>query len=105
MILFEHAGAGTAEWWRASSDDVGLLPWRSGAWELRDGTLIMTFDRRVEYNSFLGGLREGPIDETVQFDVEGVNGSELRLTATGGGFSPAALILGGSEKLLVRCVG
>lgn len=103
LILFERDGTGTAQWWRGSSDDVGLLPWRSGAWELRDGTLIITFDRRVEYADFLGQLRDGSIDETVQFDLIGVDTSELRLAATSGGFSPEALFLGGAEKLFVRC--
>ncbi len=103
LILFEHDGTGTAQWWRAPSDNVGLLPWRSGTWELRDGTLIMTFDRRVEYDNFLGRLRDGSIDETVQFDLMGVDRSELRLAATGGGFSPETLFLGGAEKLFVRC--
>lgn len=103
LILFERNRTGTAQWWRASSDDVGLLPWRSGAWELRDGTLIMTFDRRIEYDDFLSRLRQGPIDETVQFDLKSITPSELRLAATGGGFSPEALFLGGAERLFVRC--
>ncbi len=103
LILFERSGTGTVQWWRATSDDVGLLPWRSGAWELRDSTLIMTFDQRVEYDDFLGRLRDGPIDETVQFDIKKIDRSELRLAATGGGFSPEALFLGGAEKLFVRC--
>lgn len=103
LILFERDGAGTTEWWRASNDDVGLLPWRSGAWELRDGTLIMTFDYKVELSRLTGRLLSGPISETVQFDLQGVDGSELRLAATGGGFSPEALFLGGAEKLFVRC--
>lgn len=103
LILFERDGAGTSEWWRASNDDVGLLPWRSGIWELRDGTLIMTFDHKVELSRLTGRLLSGPINETIQFDLKGVNGSELRLAATGGGFSPEALFLGGAEKLFVRC--
>ena len=103
LILFERNGDGVVQWWRASNDDVGLLPWRSGAWELRGGTLIMTFDRRVEYDDFLGLLRDSPIDETVQFDLKNVDNSELRLAATGGGFSPEALFLGGAEKLFLRC--
>ena len=103
LILFERNGTGAAQWWRASTDDIGLLPWRSGARELRDGTLIMTFDRRVEYDSFRGRLHDGPIDETVQFDLKKVGGTELRLAASGGEFSPEALFLGGAEKLFVRC--
>lgn len=103
LILFERNGTGTAQWWRASSDDVGLLPWRSGTWELRGGALIMTFDQRVEYDDFLGRLRDGPIDESVQFDFKKIDRSEFRLAATGGGFSPEALFLGGAEKLFVRC--
>lgn len=103
VILFERSGAGTAEWWRASNEDVGLLPWRSGKWELRDDTLIMTFDQKIEISRLTGRLLSGPISETVQFDLQSVNGSELRLAATGGGFSPEALFLGGAEKLFVRC--
>lgn len=95
LILFERNGTGTAQWWRASGEDIGLLPWRSGTWELRDGTLIITFDRRVEYDGFLGRLRDGAIDETMQFDLKEVDSSVLRLAATGGGFSP--------EKLFLRC--
>lgn len=103
VILFENSGTGTVEWWRASDEAVGLLPWRTGRWELRDGTIIMSFDHRVEYDDFLGRLRDGAIDETVQFELKNVNGSELRLAATGGGISSEALFLGGAEKLFVRC--
>lgn len=103
VILFERNGAGTVEWWRASNEDVGLLPWRTGQWELRDGTVIMSFSHRVEYDSFRRDFHSGSIDETVQFELESVDGSELRLAATSGGFSPEALFLGGAEKLFVRC--
>jgi hypothetical protein len=103
VILFENDGAGTVEWWRGPGEDVGLLPWRTGDWELRNGTVIMNFDHRVEYDDFLGSLREGAIDESVQFDLNDVTASELRLAATSGAFSPEALFLGGAEKLFVRC--
>ena len=105
VILFERDGDGTIEWWRAANQDVGLLPWRTGRWELRDGTVIMSFDHRVEYDGFRRDFRNDVINETVQFDLEGVDASELRLAATTGGFSPEALLLGGAEKLFVRCVG
>ena len=105
LILFELDGTGTVEWWRASDGTAGLLPWRTGRWELRDGTVIMSFDHRVEYDDFLGRLRDGAIDETVQFELKSVKGSELRLAATGGGISSEALFLGGAEKLFVRCGG
>ena len=103
LILFERDGAGTVEWWRASNEDIGLLPWRTGQWELRDGTVIMSFNHRVEFSRATQRIRSGAIDETVQFELEGVEGSELRLSATSGGFSPEALFLGGTEKLFVRC--
>lgn len=103
VILFERDGAGTVEWWRASSEEIGLLPWRTGRWELRDGTIIMNFDHRVEYDRFRQDLRSGDVDETVQFDLKSVTDSELRLAATGGGISPEALFLGGAEKLFMRC--
>ena len=103
LILFENSGTGTVEWWRGSDKAVGLLPWRTGRWELRDGTVIMSFDHRVEYDDFLGRLRNSAIDETVQFELKRANGSELRLAATGGGVSSEALFLGGVEKLFVRC--
>lgn len=103
LILFELDGTGTVEWWRASGETVGLLPWRTGRWELRDGTVIMSFDHRVEYDGFLGRLRDGAINETVQFELKRANSSELRLAATGGGISSEALFLGGAAKLFVRC--
>ena len=103
VILFERDGSGTVEWWRAANEDIGLLPWRTGRWELRDGTVIMSFNHHVEFSRATQRIRSGAIDETVQFELEGVNGSELRLAATGGGFSPEALFLGGAEKLFVRC--
>ena len=103
LILFELEGTGTVEWWRMSDETVGLLPWRTGRWELRDGTVIMSFNHRVEYDDFLQRLRDDAIDETVQFELQSVDGSELRLAATGGGISPEALFLGGAEKLFVRC--
>jgi hypothetical protein len=105
VILFERNGAGAVEWWRASSEEIGLLPWRTGRWELRDGTIIMNFDHRVEYDRFRQNLRSGAINETAQFDLKDIDGSELRLAATTGGFSPEALLLGGAEKLFVRCAG
>ncbi|MEQ9145563.1 MAG: hypothetical protein RLO08_14515 [Parvibaculaceae bacterium] len=103
VIMFEHNGTGTVEWWRSSHEDVGLLPWRTGQWELLDGTVIMSFDHRVEYDRFLRSLQSDAINETAQFDLKNVDGSELRLAATSGGFSPEALFLGGAEKLFVRC--
>lgn len=103
VILFENSGTGTVEWWRASNEKVGLLPWRTGQWELRDGTIIMSFDHRVEYDDFLDQLRDGAIEETVQFELRNIDGSELRLAATGGGISSEALFFGGAEKLFVRC--
>lgn len=103
VILFERDGRGTVEWWRAANEDIGLLPWRTGQWELRDGTVIMSFNHRVEFSRATRRIRSGAINETVQFELEGVDGSELRLAATGGGFSPEALFLGGAQKLFIRC--
>ena len=103
VILFERDGSGTVEWWRAANKDIGLLPWRTGQWELRDGTVIMSFNHRVEFSRATRRIRSSAIDETVQFELEDVDGSELRLSATSGGFSPEALFLGGVEKLLIRC--
>ena len=103
VILFELEGTGTVEWWRASDKDIGLLPWRTGRWELRNGTVIMNFNHRVEYDRLLTKIRDGAIDETVQFELRSVDTSALRLAATGGGFTPEALFLGGAEKLFVQC--
>ena len=103
VILFERDGAGTVEWWRASNKDIGLLPWRTGQWQLRDGTVIMSFNHRVEFSRATRRIRSGAINETVQFELEDLSGSELRLAATAGGISSEALFLGGAEKLFVRC--
>lgn len=63
----------------------------------------MSFNQRVEFSRVTRSIRSGAINETVQFDLKGVNESKLRLAATGGGFSPEALFLGGAEKLFVQC--
>ncbi|WP_422368625.1 hypothetical protein [Pelagibius sp.] len=103
VIFFELDGTGTVEWWRNDRDAYGLLPWRTGRWKLRDDTVIMIFDHRVEYSSLLGKVQPGPINETAQFDLVKADSEELRLAATGGGLSPGLLFLGGEEKLFVRC--
>ncbi|MBK1669796.1 hypothetical protein CKO28_17300 [Rhodovibrio sodomensis] len=103
LILFEANGTGKVEWWRTSNADIGLLPWRAGKWDLRRGTLVMSLDHRVEYDDFLGRLREAQVDETLQFELMDVTHSAIRLAATGGGLSPEALFLRGAEKLFVRC--
>ena len=103
MILFERSSAGSVEWWRASNEDIGLLPWRTGRWELHEGTVIMSFNHRVEYDRFRQDLQSGAINETVQFELKNVDGSELGLAATSDGFSPEALFLGAAEKLFMRC--
>lgn len=103
VIFVERDGLGAIEWWRAPDAKIGLLPWRTGNWELRDQTLIASFDHRVEYDRLRRRLRKGPIDETVQFEFKDANGTELRLAAVGGGFSPGRLFLGGAEKLFYRC--
>lgn len=105
VIFFESNGIGTVEWWRSPNEKIGLLPWRTGKWELRDNTLIASFDHRVKYDQLRRKLREGAIDETVQFGLKDVSGSGLRLGAIGGGFSPGRLFLGGAEKSFIRCDG
>ncbi len=103
VILFEKNGVGLVEWWRAPNEKIGLLPWRTGKWELRDDTLIASFSRRVKYDRLRRKLRVGSVDETVQFNLKDVDGSGLRLAAIRGGFSPGRLFLGGEDKLFVRC--
>ena len=103
IVLFVKNDAGIIEWWRAPNEKIGLLPWRTGNWELRDNTLTASFDYHVKYDRLRRKLREGAIDETVQFDLKDVNSSDFRLAAIGGGFSPGKLFLGGAEKLFVRC--
>lgn len=103
IALAEDVDARRVEWWRTTDEATGPLPWRSGSWELRDATIIMSFEHRVEHDRFLQTRIDEEIDETVQFDVRDVGEDELRLAATAGGFSPEALLLGGEEKLFVRC--
>ena len=102
-MLAQEGNARSIEWWRTADQATGPLPWRSGSWELRDGTIIMSFDHRVEFRRFTETRIDEPIDEAVQFEVRDASGDELRLAATAGGFSPEALFLGGAEKLFVRC--
>jgi hypothetical protein len=105
LALTGDGKMGAVEWWRTTDEATGPLPWRSGSWELRDGTIIMSFDHRVEYRRFTQTRIDEPIDETVQFDVRDAGEDELRLAATAGGISPEALLLGGEEKLFIRCNG
>ena len=105
VIFLERDGRGSVEWWRAPNVQIGLVPWRTGSWELRDQTLIASFDYRVEYDRLRKKLRAGPIDETVQFELKEARETELRLAAIGGGFSPGRLFLGGAEKVFVGCSG
>lgn len=105
LVLAQEGDARSVEWWRTTDQASGPLPWRSGSWELREGTIIMSFDHRVEFRRFTETRIDEPIDETVQFDVRDVGDEEFRLAATKGGFSPEALFLGGAEKLFVRCWG
>jgi len=102
LILFQNGDRGTAEWWRLASERIGLLPSRSGTWELRDGTLIMSFDEKVEQSFTSGGIERRPINETFQFDLIELQAEEMRLASTGG-FSSGMFLLGGEEKLFVRC--
>lgn len=103
IAFAEEDDARKIAWWRTTDDVVGPLPWRSGSWELRDGTIIMRFDHRVEHDRFLQVRIDEQIDKTVQFDLQDVGNEELRLVATAEGFSPEALLLGGTEKLFVKC--
>lgn len=102
LILFQNGDRGTAEWWRLASERVGLLPLRSGTWELRDGTLIMSFDEKVEQSFTSGGIERQPINETFQFDLIELEAEEMRIASTGE-FSSGMFLLGGDEKLFVRC--
>lgn len=108
LALTEDSGKRMIEWWRTTDSETRPLPWRSGLWELRGGTIIMRFDHgveyhRVEYHRFLQNRIDEAIDETVQFDVRDISDDAFRLVATTGGFSPEALLISGEEKLFVRC--
>ncbi|WP_299410364.1 hypothetical protein [uncultured Roseobacter sp.] len=105
LALTEEGDDRAVQWWRTTDEATGPLPWRSGSWELRDSTVIMSFDHRVEYRRFTQTRIDEPIDETVQFDVQDAGDDELRLAATAGGFSPEALLLGGEERVFIRCEG
>ncbi len=103
IIFFEGNGTGTVEWWRSPNEKIGLLPWRTGKWELHENTLVASFDHRVKYDQLRRKLLEGAINETVQFGLKDVSRTDLWLAAIGGGFSSGKLFLGGAEKLFVRC--
>lgn len=102
LILFQNGDRAAAEWWRLASERIGLLPLRSGTWELRDGTLIMSFHEKVEQSFTSGDIERRPINETFQFDLIELQAEEMRLASTGG-FTSGMFLLGGDEKLFVRC--
>tara|TARA_R110002072_G_scaffold248908_6_gene407819 strand:- start:255 stop:1274 length:1020 start_codon:yes stop_codon:yes gene_type:complete len=102
LLLIDNDGKGRVEWWREFKS-YGLLPWRSGTWVLKSGTLTMTFNHRTEF-TFINGFEDTAMNETVQLDLKNISSDELRLAAPGPN-SPALKLLGADEKLFKRCPG
>ncbi len=102
LLLIDNDGKGKVEWWREFKS-YGLLPWRSGSWELKSGSVTMTFNHRTEF-TFVNGFEDTAMNETVQLDLENISSDELRLAAPGPN-SPALKLLGADEKLFKRCLG
>jgi len=102
LMLIDNDGKGKVEWWREFKS-YGLLPWRSGSWELNSGTVTMTFNHRTEF-TFVNGFEDTAMNETVQLDLKNISSDELRLAAPGPN-SPALKLLGADEKLFKRCPG
>jgi len=101
VIFFDQDGRGVVEWWR-SHDRYGFLPWLSGHWELRQDTLVLGFQRKVEWSFLAGEVEDKAINETMQLVLADVDGDDLRL-ATPGERAPGLVLLGAPEKLFVRC--
>ncbi len=102
LLLIDNDGKGKAQWWREFKS-YGLLPWRSGSWELKSGTVTMIFNHRTEF-TFVNGFEDTVMNETVQLDLKNISSDELRLAAPGPN-SPALKLLGADEKLFKRCPG
>ena len=100
LLLIDNGGQGRVEWWREFRS-YGLLPWRSGSWDLQSGTVTMVFDHRTEF-TFIKGFEDASMNETVQIDLKSVSSGELRLASPGPN-SPALKLLGADEKLFRRC--
>ncbi len=102
LLLIDNDGKGRVEWWREFKS-YGLLPWRSGSWELNSGTVTMMFNHRAEF-TFVNGFEDTAMNETVQLELKNISSNELRLAAPGPN-SPALKLLGADEKLFKRCPG
>jgi len=101
VIFIDRDGKGVVEWWRTQGA-YGMLPWRSGTWELRDGTLIMALDHKVEKSFINSSLEDKDINETTQLNLMKVTKDELRLSVPGT-ISDGLSVLGAGEKLFVLC--
>ena len=100
LILKDNDGFNIIEWWR-DTRNYGLLPWRSGSWNLKNDFLTMTFNHRVEF-TFMNGFEDTLMDETVQLVLKSISSDELHLASSEPN-SKAVKLLNADEKLFIRC--
>ena len=102
VIFFDFHARRSVEWWR-SVEAVGLVPWRSGEWEVREDRVLLKFQRRADWLPETGGLREEPFEMTLQLLLAATAEEQLTL-ATPEEDDSDYLLLGAPEKRFVRCL-
>lgn len=102
VIFFDFQARKSVEWWR-SVEAVGLMPWRSGQWEIEDGRVLLTFQREARWLPESGTFEEETFEDRMQLVLTEATGEQLIL-ATPEDDASDFLLLGAPEKLFVRCL-
>lgn len=102
VIFFDFQARKSVEWWR-SVDAVGLMPWRSGEWEVREDRVLLKFQRKAEWLPETGSFEEEPFEMDLQLVLAAIAEEQLTL-ATPEEDDSDFLLLGAPEKRFVRCL-
>ena len=102
VVFFDFQARKAVEWWR-SVEAVGLVPWRSGEWEVREDRVLLKFQRRAEWQPETGSLVEEAFEMNLQLVLAATAEEQLTL-ATPEEDETDFLLLGAPEKRFVRCL-
>ena len=102
VIFFDFHARKSVEWWR-SAEAVGLMPWRSGQWDLQEDRVLLKFQRKAEWLPETGTFEEEAFDRTMQLEIADATAEQLTL-ATPKEDETDFLLLGAPAKSFVRCL-
>lgn len=111
LLFFEDANARpTVAWWTQplSLKGGGLIPSLTGQWEIREKTLVMSFDEATIVQPFTGGsVSTRETDISVRLEVVHDDGDKLMLGVPDGNLTLAAaeILEGTGTKSFIRCTG